>query len=298
MSFALTKQKGPANTWDCLRSERNKRRKRGSTLSNKISSKSKFSTWTRAMAELASKLFLAGVIGYLLFAGYNFLISTPRFQIQDVTFRGNHVINNSQILEWLGPVVGENLIAIDLVGLSKRLSDHPWVKTASIQRIFPQGLEFELTERVPYARVKKDQIYLMDNSGVILSPEKPGYGHLPLIILKDSKEKGVSNGELLNSLKTMDYFNSLSFFESNPLEVAELVGPSRVLFKARNQGFKIQMSMDELNEGFKKFMIILDSLEDENLKTQMIDLSFKDQVVIRERFKPSSTLILAKSQTN
>jgi len=281
MSFTLTKQKGPSTTWDCLRSERNKRRKRSRTLSNKSPNKSKFGTWARIMTELASKLFLASVIGYLLFSGYNFLISTPRFQIQDVTFRGNHVINNSQILEWLGPVIGENLIAIDLVGLSKRLSDHPWVKTASIQRIFPQGLEFELTERVPYARVKKDQIYLMDNSGFILSPEKPGYGHLPLIILHDSKEKDVSNEELLNSLKTMDYFNQLSFFKNNPLEVAELVGPSRVLFNSRNQGFKIQMSMDELNEGFKKFMIILDSLEDENLKTQMIDLSFKDQVVIR-----------------
>ena len=298
MSFTLTKQKGPSATWDCLRSERNKRRKRSRTLSNKSPNKLKFGTWARIMTELASKLFLASVIGYLLFSGYNFLISTPRFQIQDVTFRGNHVIKNSQILEWLGPVIGKNLIAIDLVGLSKRLSDHPWVKTASIQRIFPQGLEFELTERVPYARVKKDQIYLMDNSGVILSPEKPGYGHLPLIILKGSKIKGVPNGELLNSLKTMDNFNQLSFFKSNPLEVAELVGPSRILFKARNQGFKIQMSMDQLNEGFKKFMLILDSLEEEKLKTQMIDLSFKDQVVIRERFKPSSTLISAKSQTN
>ena len=281
MSFTLTKQKGPSTTWDYLRSERNKRHKRSRTLSNKSPNKSKFGTWARIMTELASKLFLVSVIGYLLFSGYNFLISTPRFQIQDVTFRGNHVIKNSQILEWLGPVIGKNLIAIDLVGLSKRLSDHPWVKTASIQRIFPQGLEFELTERVPYARVKKDQIYLMDNSGFILSPEKPGYGHLPLIILHDSKEKDVSNEELLNSLKTMDYFNQLSFFKNNPLEVAELVGPSRVLFNSRNQGFKIQMSMDQLNEGFKKFMLILDSLEDENLKTQMIDLSFKDQVVIR-----------------
>ena len=298
MSLALTKQKGPANTWDCLRSERNKRRKRGSTLSNKSLNKSKFSTWTRALAELSSILFLAGVMGYLLFAGYNFLISTPRFKIEDVTFRGNHVLNNSQILELIGPIVGKNLIAIDLVRLNKRLSEHPWVQTVSIQRIFPQGLEFELTERVPYARVKKDQIYLMDNSGIILSPEKPGYGHLPLIILKNKKEKGVSNDELLNNLKTMDRFNQLSFFKNNPLEVAELANSSRVLFKARNHGFKIQMSMDQLNEGFKKFMLILDSLEDEKLKTQMIDLSFKGQVVIREGFTPSSTLISAKSQTN
>ena len=108
MSFALTKQKGSATTWDYFRPKRNKRRKRGRTLSNKSPNKSKFSTWARTMTELGSKLFLAGVIGYLLFAGYNFLISTPRFQIQDITFRGNHVLNNSQILEWLGPVIGKN----------------------------------------------------------------------------------------------------------------------------------------------------------------------------------------------
>ena len=284
MSFALTKQKGPAAAvWDYFRPNRNKRRKRRTTLSNKSPNKSKISTWARTMTELGSKLFLAGVIGYLLFAGYNFLISTPRFQIQNVTFQGNHVLNNSQILEWLGPVIGKNLISIDLVRLNKRLSEHPWVQTVSIQRIFPQGLEFELIERVPYARIKKDQTYLMDNSGFILSPEKPGYGNLPLIILNDSKEQGVSNRELLKSLKIMDDFNQLSFFKNNPLEVVELAGPSRVLFKGRKEGFKIQMSRDELNEGFKNFKIIQDSLEDENLEIQLIDLSFKDQIVIREK---------------
>jgi cell division protein FtsQ len=284
MSFALTKQKGPAAAvWDYFRPNRNKRRKRRTTLSNKSPNKSKISTWARTMTELGSKLFLAGVIGYLLFAGYNFLISTPRFQIQNVTFKGNHVLNNSQLFEWLGPVIGENLISIDLVRLNKRLSEHPWVQTVSIQRIFPQGLEFELIERVPYARIKKDQTYLIDNLGFILSPEKAGYGNLPLILLNESKEQGVSNGELLKSLKTMDDFNQLSFFKNNPLEVVELVGPSRVVFKAGKEGFKIQMSRDELNEGFKNFKIIQDSLEDENLEIQLIDLSFKDQIVIREK---------------
>ena len=80
----------------------------------------------------------------------------------------------------------------------------------------------------------------------------------------------------------MDDFNQLSFFKNNPLEVVELAGPSRVLLKGRKEGFKIQMSRDELNEGFKNFKIIQDSLEDENLKIQLIDLSFKDQIVIRE----------------
>ena len=93
----------------------------------------------------------------------------------------------------------------------------------------------------------------------------------------------------------MHYFNKLSFFKNNPLDGAVMKGHSRVLFITRNRDLQIQMSMNELNEGFKNFMIILDSLDEKNLETKMIDLSFKDQVIIRENFKPVSTLVSKKN---
>lgn len=298
MSFTLTRQKGPAATWDDFLSERNKKRKRGSNLNRRVPNKPKLGNWVRTLAELTSKLFLVGVVGYLIFAGWNFLISTPRFQIQNIYFQGNNILSDTQILEWLGPVKGENLIAIDLVDLSQRLSKNPWIQSASIRRNFPQGLEFKLTERVPYARIKKDQIYLVDSFGVTLSPEKPEYRHLPLIIMQGEKENNFLEGKVLHSLKTMHYFNKLSFFDNNPLDTAKLIGHSRVLFITLNRDIQIHMSMDRLDEGRKNFLLILDTLEEENSKIQMIDLSFKDQVVIRNRFKQSSTLFSAKSQTN
>ena len=298
MSFTLTRQKGPAATWDDFLSERNKKRKRRSNLNRRVPNKPKLGNWVRTLAELTSKLFLVGVVGYLIFAGWNFLISTPRFQIQNIYFQGNNILSDTQILEWLGPVKGENLIAIDLVDLSQRLSKNPWIQSASIRRNFPQGLEFKLTERVPYARIKKDQIYLVDSFGVTLSPEKPEYRHLPLIIMQGEKENNFLEGKVLHSLKTMHYFNKLSFFDNNPLDAAKLIGHSRVLFITLNRDIQIHMSMDRLDEGRKKFLLIHDTLEKENSKIQMIDLSFKDQVVIRNRFKQSSTLFSAKSQTN
>ena len=298
MSFTLTRQKGPAATWDDFLSERNKKRKRGSNLNRRVPNKPKLGNWVRTLAELTSKLFLVGVVGYLIFAGWNFLISTPRFQIQNIYFQGNNILSDTQILEWLGPVKGENLIAIDLVDLSQRLSKNPWIQSASIRRNFPQGLEFKLTERVPYARIKKDQIYLVDSFGVTLSPEKPEYRHLPLIIMQGEKENNFLEGKVLHSLKTMHYFNKLSFFDNNPLDAAKLIGHSRVLFISLNRDIQIHMSMDRLDEGRKNFLLILDTLEEEKSKIQMIDLSFKDQVVIRNRFKQSSTLFSAKSQTN
>ena len=295
MSFALARQKGSATRWDDFRTQRNKRKKRGSILSKNLSSKPKIGVWVRILAELTSKLFLAGVVGYLLFVGYNFLLSSPRFQIQNISFKGNQVLSNPEVLEWVGSLKGKNLFAINLAELNQRLSEHPWVKSSSLQRKFPKSLVIEITERVPYARVMKDQVYLMDNFGVILSPEKPEYRHLPLIIMEKNKEKNLSNEKALYSLKTMRYFNKLSFFKNNPLDGAVMKTHSRVLFVTRNQDLQIQMSMNELNEGFKNFMIILDSLDEKNLETKMIDLSFKDQVIIRENFKPVSTLVSKKN---
>ena len=295
MSFALARQKGSATRWDDFRSQRNKRKKRGSILSKNLSSKPKIGVWVRILAELTSKLFLAGVVGYLLFSGYNFLLSSPRFQIQNISFKGNQVLSNPEVLEWVGSLKGQNLFAINLAELNQRLSEHPWVKSSALQRKFPKSLVIEITERVPYARVMKDQVYLMDNFGVILSPEKPEYRHLPLIIMEKNKEKNLSNEKALYSLKTMRYFNKLSFFKNNPLDGAVMKSHSRVLFVTRNRDLQIQMSMNELNEGFKNFMIILDSLDEKNLETKMIDLSFKDQVIIRENFKPVSTLVSKKN---
>ncbi|MZH02278.1 MAG: FtsQ-type POTRA domain-containing protein [Nitrospinae bacterium] len=219
MDFAVAEQKSPSAAWSDLRSERKKKHKRGGDLRKKVPvkvSRRDFS-WTRIIFELASKLFLAGVVIYLAYASYNFLLSDPRFQITDVSFRGQHSLTEEQLLDWLGPIHGENLFTYDLPKASERLAKHPWVLSASVQRKFPQGIQIELTERVPYARVKFEKTFLMDNFGAILSEEKPEYKDLPLIVQsnKGPKPENFSGDKVIQGLKTMHYFNKLSFFKNN-----------------------------------------------------------------------------------
>lgn len=300
MSFAIADRKSPSAAWADLRSERKRKNKRGGDLRKKapIKTSTREFSWARIIFELASKLFLTGVVAYLFYAGYSFLTSDPRFKISDVSIRGHHSLLEGQLLDWLGPVHGENLFTYDLSKASERLAEHPWVLSASVQRKFPQEIQIELTERVPYARVQFEKTFLMDSFGVILSEEKPEHRHLPLIVqpAKGAKAEDFSGDKVIQSLKTIHYFNQLSFFENNPLDTAELKGNSRIIFFTRNRDLQIHMSMEALTEGFKKFMIILDTLEDDNMKIQMIDLSFKDQVVVRDRISINSTSM--KPQTN
>ena len=293
MDLAVEEQKSPSVAWSDLRAERKKKHKRGGDLRKKapLKASSRDLSWMRIIFELASKLFLAGVVIYLVYSSYKFLLFDPRYQITDVSFRGHHELKEEQLLDWLGPINGENLFTYDLSKASKRLAKHPWVLSASVQRKFPQEIQIELTERVPYARVKFEKVFLMDNFGAILSEETLEYRDLPLIIQSNTgpKPENFSGDKVIQGLKTMHYFNKLSFFKNNPLDKAELKGNSRIIFLTRNRDLQVQMSMEALTEGFKKFMIVLDTLEGENMKIQMIDLSFKDQVVVRNRISINST---------
>jgi cell division septal protein FtsQ len=287
MDFAFADQKSPSTAWSDLRSERKKTHLRGGKLLKKTPFKvsNHNISWARILFELTSKLFLVGVVIYLVYASYNFLISDPRFNIADVSFRGHNSVMEEQLLNWLGPIHGKNLFTYDLTKTSERLAEHPWILSASVQRKFPQEIQIELTERVPYARVKFEKIFLMDTFGVILSEETPKYKDLPLIAQsnKGAMPENFSGDKVIQSLKFMHYFNKLTFFENNPIDIAELKGDSRIIFFTRNRDLQIQMSMEALKEGFKNFMVVLDTLEGENMKIQMIDLSFKDQVVVRDR---------------
>ena len=300
MDFAIAGQKNPSVGWEDLRSERKKKQRRGGNLNKKAPAKHSGHdlSWAKIIFELASKLFLTGVVIYLSYASYNFLTSDPRFQITDVSFQGNHSLLENQLLDWMGPIQGENLFTYDLSKASEKLAAHPWVLSASVQRKFPQEIQITLTERTPYARIKFEKVFLIDNFGMILSEEKPEYQHLPLIVhtSKVIKPENFSGEKVIQGLKTMHYFNKLSFFEKNPLDAAELKGHSRIIFSTRNRDLQIQMSMETLAEGFKKFMIVLDTLEDEADKIQMIDLSFKDQVVVRDRNSSRPTSV--KTPTN
>ena len=300
MDFAVADQKNPSEAWSGLRSERRKKQKRGSDLNKKapLKKSSHALSSTRKIFEVSSNIFLVGVVIYLVYISHNFLISDPRFKITNISFHGHHALAEKTLLDWLGPVEGKNIFTYDLSKATERLAEHSWILSASVERKFPREIQVELTERTPYARVKFNKIFLMDNFGMILSKEKPEYKHLPLIVEsnKETKPEDFSGEKVIQSLKTMHYLNKLSFFKKNPLDLAELKGNSRIIFFTRNRDLQIQMSMEALKDGFKKFLIVLDTLEDENMEIQMIDLSFKDQVVIRNRGAINSTSI--KSQIN
>jgi cell division septal protein FtsQ len=291
MSYAVAGNKSMSSSWRVLRTQKPKKHKRGGKAFASSKSQNSFSSFwvlVKTISRWMIKILLVAAGAYGVYFCYHFFTTSPRFAISTVTLTGNHTLPEKELLEQLGPVTGDNIFLLNLESLSTKLAGHPWVQTVSVRKAFPQEVLVHVEERKPYARIKLDKIYIMDNFGVLLAPETPAYSDLPLIIHPPSKEetvlgRNVSEDGVVSSLKHIHYFNQLSFFSDNPIQSADIDGMSRITFTTRNGNLKIFMGLETIAQDFKNFMIVRESLEKDKKDIEHIDLSFKDKVVVKRK---------------
>lgn len=293
MTYALAEPKKSSGSWRVLRlQKRTKRKKVGKTRAVKEDSSIflTLSAIAKTTLEWFTKLLLAGAVGYGGYLGYQFITTSPQFEVSQVTLTGNQTLPEQELREKLGPITGENIFLLNLGNLSDRLAQHPWIQSVSVRKVFPQNIVVDVKERKPYARIKLDQVYVMDNFGILLSLETPDYHHLPLIIQPWSREK-TALGEnaalegVIESLQTMHYLNKMSFFADNPIKTSDIDNFSRVTFTTENDSLKIFMGLETIKQDFQNFLIVRDTLEKDKNNIEHIDLSFKDKVVVKQKMR-------------
>ena len=241
--------------------------------------------------KTAAETFARGVLILAFCFGavhaYLFLTTSSRFAVSQVSFQGVERLSQQSLLESMPQLAGENLFLLDLEKLTTSLTRHPWVKTASIQRKWPNAVFVQIEERQPYARIQLESVYVMDNFGTLVTHDAEEFAHLPLItgMSGAAPELGqqVISEEVLRGLKAMHYLNQLEFFAEDPVTTVEVTGPHLLTFSTRDQGLKVRLGADAVQEGFHNFKIILDALKPTGEGVESIDLSFSNKVVIKPK---------------
>jgi cell division protein FtsQ len=115
----------------------------------------------------------AGVV-VLGFAGH-FLFFSPRVALESldqVEISGNRFVPAATVASVFEPDLGRSILRIPLDTRRQELDAMPWVESAVLQRVLPNRLRVQLTERVPIAFLRlPDDLALIDAHGVIL--ERP-----------------------------------------------------------------------------------------------------------------------------
>jgi cell division septal protein FtsQ len=127
---------------------------------------------------------LALLGGYVVYGGVRTIATTRVLEIDRIVVRGNQRLPSGAALAVLGGLRGQHMIWVDLEEWRQRLLSAPWVRDALLRRSLPSTIEVVVTEREPVAigRVK-DEVYLIDEAGVLIDQYGPQHGDLDLPIV-------------------------------------------------------------------------------------------------------------------
>ncbi len=277
------------NAWGHISiQERLKQRKKGKSFhsTQKGIDWDSIKSFIKILALVSAKVFLVAVLFYGVYQSYRFVTESDYFAISKVTFAGQNILAGENLEELLGPIGGQSIFLQDMKTLENNLAAHPWIHSASVTRRLPNALYAQIVERIPYARIQFEEVYLLDNFGILLDRATPEYSHLPLITgVKANKVQPGENAatkDIIRALQTMHYLNRLEFFLNDPFNLVHIKKDYRLTFTSGNRGIKVHMTVDTIDEGFKNLKIILNAIEAKGHEVKHIDLSFKDKVVIKQ----------------
>ena len=290
MDLALLEEKNLVNVWKQKGSSQRKARNKNG-FSERKSKREETSldlgSIFLALINGLAKIVLVVACFYGIFSSYRFITQSPRFNINEINLVGHKRLSNEELNSWIEPIIGKNIFKLELDRIAKRLVEHPWIQSASARRVFPQGIYVEIKERTPFAKIQMEQVYVMDNYGVLLGADLRGTNKLPTITgikMKNPKiGSNVADEEIIRGLKMMHSLNQLPMFGKNPIDNVHISSRYRITFSTNTQDVKVHMRPEIAQESFKNLVLALGAIEKNEKDLSYIDLSFKNRVVVKHR---------------
>ncbi len=145
--------------------------------------------WTVTGAALVT----AGYYGarYALYSPQMLLVKPDQIDVS-----GNHIVAREEIQKLFVHDRDRSVLRIPLETRRAQVQEIPWVEEASVQRILPNRLRVEITERTPVAFFRNGgELTLIDAHGVLLERPEGEDFHFPIVtgmsenLARDEREK-------------------------------------------------------------------------------------------------------------
>jgi len=115
-------------------------------------------------------VFLFGSIAgtsILLILAYDAVTQSSYFEAQTIAIQGNQRLSKDRILKQAGLKLHDNILSVNVNTLRGRLTVHPWIAAAEIERELPDTIHIRIKERVPIAIVDLNRPFYLDEEGEI-----------------------------------------------------------------------------------------------------------------------------------
>jgi len=238
--------------------------------------------------------------------GTQFLLYSPSMLLlkpDQIELNGNRIVSREAVLQQFVHDRNRSVLRIPLDARRGQLEQIPWIESASVQRILPNRLRIELTERAPVAFVRNgNELALMDAHGVILDRPRGEDLRFPIVsgvsedVPRDQREKRMQTYE--EFMKDVDLVRGGS---SDRVSEVDLSNPKdlRVVMTGLasandSQAVTIHFGASEFTGKFKMLIDNFSQWQANAGRVRSIDLQYSRQVVVNPDSSSGTTTARTK----
>jgi cell division protein FtsQ len=222
----------------------------------------------------------------------DFLYHSPQVALlkpDQIELTGNRIVSRDAVLQQFARDRGHSVLSIPLDARRSALEELSWVESAGVQRILPNHIRVEITERTPMAFLRNGtELALIDAHGVILDRPRGEDFHFPIVTgLSDNMSRDerarrmqtyqdfVKDIEAVR-IASSDRVSEIDLSNAKDLR-AVMAGISTV---SDSQAVSIQFGQSDFAG---KFRLIIDNFaqwQAANGRVRSIDLQYSKQVIL------------------
>lgn len=222
--------------------------------------------WALGYLPALLKVAIAIALGGLIFAGYRAAAAASFFQIRSVEVRGESCASLADVQALVRREVGKTGVwQADLNDLSTRLERLPWIRTAIVSRVLPDGIRVRLLEREPRAVVRNSagRFIWVDEDAVMLGEMLPT-DQLPAFFLRGWNEEEGEAARLENSERVRKFMELRRAWDnaglSERVSEVNLMDPRdvRAQLAGDDSQIEVRLGSQDLGKRLKQALDVLD----------------------------------------
>ena len=224
--------------------------------------------------------------------GVRFLLYAPQMLLRNqdqVELSGNRIVAREAVLQQFLRDRGHSVLQVPLDVRRSELEQLPWVESASVQRILPNRIRIELTERTPIAFVRNgNELALIDGHGVILDRPQGEDMHFPIVsgvsedLPREQREHRMQTyQEFLRDIELVKPGSSEDVSEvelANPKDLRVVM--TGLASSAGDQAVTIHFGSGDFTSKYRRVVENFPQWQAQNGHLQSIDLQYSRQVVL------------------
>jgi len=193
------------------------------------------------------------------------------YAAQDIRIAGLKTRSPASVLKAIRVLPNDSLVGFDANTARAVLEKVDWVKKAEVRRIYPNKLEIDIVERVPFAIWQRDgEFYVIDKSGAAFTSLEARDVKGLIVVTGEGAHKKVF--ELVNHLEAQSGLQS-------EIAAAGRIGDRRWNLYLKN-GLKVMLPEKDVAQGLARLKVLQDEVGIFDKAVAVVDLRQSDRVVI------------------